>query len=529
MARLLPGAPCLPLLFACMAALFCAGAFSPETLKAEDAATGKAPTETTTEIVGVEATEARGALEIRIKGSRPLISTVYELPNPSRIIVDVAEAKLAQGFTSRLPDNGQITFATSEVADAIPPITRIAFTLDHPAPYTSAEAGNDVVLAIDGRTTPPAVTLEEDANATSDTQPDGKPTTKDQVGSLINQKKNIDGQLPVVNPLGTRTAGIGAGQPNQDAFNFSGYNKERITVEFQKMDLHNVFNFLRQISGVNIVVDEAVNGSLTLVLDDVPWDFALDIILNLKDLEKEERFNTLVIYPKGKGFAWPEQAKNSLTFEADSQLTEKETLVIQQQESLPLGVVEAKQQMGVARQAEKREDFETAVRVYEQALDKWPDNAKLSNKIASLYLVHLRQNAKALHYAKKALQAAPDNDSAALNAAIASANMQDRKGARQFFEQSVNAPKPSGEALLSFAVFNEEQREYASALMVLEKHDSLYGKDLNSMVATARLYDKLGQQSKANQAYQAVLRSGFGIPPDLEKYIKGRFALNQTM
>lgn len=107
--------------------------------------------------------------------------------------------------------------------------------------------------------------------------------------------------------------------------------------------------------------------------------------------------------------------------------------------------------------------------------------------------------------------------------------MQDRKGARQFFEQSVNAPKPSGEALLSFAVFNEEQREYASALMVLEKHDSLYGKDLNSMIATARLYDKMGQQSKANQAYQAVLRSGFGIPPDLEKYIKGRFALNQTM
>ena len=80
----------------------------------------------------------------------------------------------------------------------------------------------------------------------------------------------------------------------QDAFNFSGYNKERITVEFQKMDLHNVFNFLRQVSGVNIVVDESVQGSLTLVLDEVPWDFALDIILNLKDLEKEERFNTQI-------------------------------------------------------------------------------------------------------------------------------------------------------------------------------------------------------------------------------------------
>ena len=167
--------------------------------------------------------------------------------------------------------------------------------------------------------------------------------------------------------------------------------------------------------------------------------------------------------------------------------------------------------------------------MYEQALDKWPDNSKLANKIASLYLVQLRQNAKALHYAQKALQAAPDNDSAALNAAIASANMQDRKGARQYFEQSVNAPKPSREALLSFAVFSEEQRDYAGALKVLEKHNSLYGKDLTGMVATARIHDKMGQQAKATQAYQAILRSGFGIPPDLEKYIKGRIAMKQTM
>jgi type IV pilus assembly protein PilQ len=349
------------------------------------------------------------------------------------------------------------------------------------------------------------------------------------VGSLISQKKNIDSQLPVVNPLDTQAAAKGAARSSQDAFNFSGYNKERITVEFQKMDLHNVFNFLRQISGVNIVVDEAVKGSLTLVLDDVPWDFALDIILNLKDLEKEERFNTLVIYPKGKGFNWPQQATNNLSFEADEDLVEKETLVIQQQESLPVGVMEAKQQMGVAREAEKREDFETAVRVYEQALEKWPDNAKLANKIASIYLVQLRQNAKALHFAKKALQAAPDNDSAALNAAIASANMQDRKSARHYFEQSVNAQKPSREALLSFAVFNEEQRDFAAAITVLEQHDRLYGKDLNGMVATARIYDKMGQPAKATQAYQAIQRSGYSIPPDLEKYIKGRIAMKQTL
>ncbi len=526
MVRFFKGAQRTPLLFSCMVVLFCAGVFSSGPLRAEEAATPPPPAAAKeaapAEIVAVEAIEAGAGLEIRVKGSKPLISTVYELPNPPRIIVDVAEAKLAQAFTTRLPDNKQVTLATSEVADAKPPITRLEFTLGGAAPYTSTQEGNDVVLAITDRDASAAPPKEEAAAHEGSGD-------KDQVGSLISQKKNIDSQLPVVNPLDTQAAAKGAARSSQDAFNFSGYNKERITVEFQKMDLHNVFNFLRQISGVNIVVDEAVKGSLTLVLDDVPWDFALDIILNLKDLEKEERFNTLVIYPKGKGFNWPEQAKNNLSFEADEQLAEKETLVIQQQENLPVGVMEAKQQMGVAREAEKREDFETAVRVYEQALEKWPDNAKLANKIASIYLVQLRQNAKALHFAKKALQAAPDNDSAALNAAIASANMQDRKSARHYFEQSVNAQKPSREALLSFAVFNEEQRDYTGAISVLEKHDQLYGKDLNGMVATARIYDKMGQPAKATQAYQAIQRSGYSIPPDLEKYIKGRIAMKQTL
>ncbi len=268
MVRFFKGAQRTPLLFSCMVVLFCAGVFSSGPLRAEEAATPPPPAAAKeaapAEIVAVEAIEAGAGLEIRVKGSKPLISTVYELPNPPRIIVDVAEAKLAQAFTTRLPDNKQVTLATSEVADAKPPITRLEFTLGGAAPYTSTQEGNDVVLAITNRDASAPPPKEETAAAPND-QGD-----RDQVGSLISQKKSIDSQLPVVNPLDTQAAAKGTGRSSQDAFNFSGYNKERITVEFQKMDLHNVFNFLRQISGVNIVVDEAVKGSLTLVLDDVP-------------------------------------------------------------------------------------------------------------------------------------------------------------------------------------------------------------------------------------------------------------------
>jgi type IV pilus assembly protein PilQ len=63
----------------------------------------------------------------------------------------------------------------------------------------------------------------------------------------------------------------------------------------------------------------------------------------------------------------------------------------------------------------------------------------------------------------------------------------------------------------------------------MEKHDRLYGKDLNGMVATARIYDKMGHPAKATQTYQAIQRSGFSIPPDLEKYIKGRIAMKHSL
>lgn len=360
--------------------------------------------------------------------------------------------------------------------------------------------------------------------------------TGDQLTALISEKQNIESQLPKVNPLQEtaqteKEAGSAqdAAAAMKDAFSFSGYTKKRISVDFYKIDLHNVFRLLREVSGVNIVVDEAVKGSLTLALNDVPWDFALDIILNLKDLQKVERFNTLVILPKGKAFDWPQRAEDNLSFEPDTTVTAQEAIIIQQRQSMSKELIKAKQLIGQARKLEKKEEYESAIRRYEQALDLWPDNARLANRIASIYLVRLRQNAKAVYFAKKALKLDPDNSAAALNAAIGLANMQEYKEAQQYFDQSVSMEKPSSEALLSYAVFSEERKKYDGALKLLRKHDALYGQNLDSMVATARILDKMGKHEKAGEQYKAILLSGYRIPPDLAKYIQGRIALSQSM
>jgi type IV pilus assembly protein PilQ len=456
---------------------------------------------------------------LAIRGSTEPTYTIYELFKPSRVVVDVAEARVAGPDSISLPQDSGIEVAVKPIKDVTPPLTRFEFTLPQSYSFTTSQQGNDILITLENfNGGSKATTAPPEAQAS---------TTTESTQTLPHQ--SIESQLPEINPLEQPAAPTSAAASMQDTFNFSGYNKERITVDFYKIDLHNVFRLLREVSGANIVVDESVNGSLTLALNDVPWDFALDIILNLKDLQKEERFNTIVIHPKSKVFNWPERAEDNLSFEADEDMVVQESLIIQQKERIPPAVVEAKKLIAKGRKAEKRGDAETAVQLYEQALKKWPKNGRLANKIAAIYLVQLRQNAKAAYYADKALAVDPKNSSAALNAAIAHANMQENTLAQQYFDQSVSAGKPASAALLSYAAFCEQVGRYDAAVRLLIRHDQIYGPNLNSMISRARVLDKKGEHENATRVYQSILTAGFRVPPDLRKFINGRTTLSQSM
>jgi type IV pilus assembly protein PilQ len=64
------------------------------------------------------------------------------------------------------------------------------------------------------------------------------------------------------------------------------------------VDLHDFFRLVHEISGLNVVVDPSVKGTLTIVLDNVPWDQALDIVLRNNDLDKQLDGNVLRIATK---------------------------------------------------------------------------------------------------------------------------------------------------------------------------------------------------------------------------------------
>jgi type IV pilus assembly protein PilQ len=165
--------------------------------------------------------------------------------------------------------------------------------------------------------------------------------------------------------------------------------------------------------------------------------------------------------------------------------------------------------------------------LYEKAFDMWPENGKLAARVASLYLVHLGMNAKAVFYGKEALKIDENDQTSALYTAIGLANMKKNAEAQEYFDQAVSGKRPDSEALISYAMFSEENDSYLDALLLLARHEDQYGDSLDTMIARARIFDKEGNSEKAAAEYRAVLLSGYQLPADLTRYIKGRLVMEK--
>lgn len=81
----------------------------------------------------------------------------------------------------------------------------------------------------------------------------------------------------------------------QSSLNGPKYTGEPISVNLKDVDLKDFFRLIHEISGLNVVLDPNVHGTLTIVLDDVPWDQALDIVLKNNSLARQLEGNVLRI------------------------------------------------------------------------------------------------------------------------------------------------------------------------------------------------------------------------------------------
>src|SRR5207253_2764404 len=73
------------------------------------------------------------------------------------------------------------------------------------------------------------------------------------------------------------------------------YTGELISLDLKDYDMKDFFRLIHEISGLNVVLDPNVNGTVTLVLTDVPWDQALDVVLKNYQLGGQLQGNVLRI------------------------------------------------------------------------------------------------------------------------------------------------------------------------------------------------------------------------------------------
>jgi type IV pilus assembly protein PilQ len=100
-----------------------------------------------------------------------------------------------------------------------------------------------------------------------------------------------------------------------------GYNGEKLSLNFQNVEVRAVLQVIADFTGLNIITSDTVGGSLTLRLKDVPWDQALDIILQAKGLSKRKSGNVVLIAPSDEL-----ATKEKLALEASQQISELEAL-----------------------------------------------------------------------------------------------------------------------------------------------------------------------------------------------------------
>ena len=109
--------------------------------------------------------------------------------------------------------------------------------------------------------------------------------------------------------------------PNKLAQGNQGYRGEKLSLNFQNVEVRAVLQVIADFTGLNIITSDTVGGNLTLRLKDVPWDQALDIVMRAKGLDMRRNGNVVWIAPRDELLT-----KEKLELEQKSQIAELEPL-----------------------------------------------------------------------------------------------------------------------------------------------------------------------------------------------------------
>src|SRR5215471_17592780 len=291
------------------------------------------------------------AIRVEMKASGSVTPKLSTLDSPARVVVDLPETVMANGQTRIVVGTAGVRGVRIGMDGQSHPTTRVVVDLEKACAYelTPGPAGR-LVLTLHANTV--AQTSADPTTVTADAKPASKPASDNAAApnnfvfvepsyqaknETNNEAKNdaaadeptvraqeaaarfsdktavellpvsmhatpqaqsssapsqsSTGITPAVNLAAEQKAQMG----QQGASSGPHYTGEPISVNLKDVDLKDFFRLVHEISGLNVVLDPNVHGTLTIVLDDVPWDQALDIVLKNNDLARELEGNVLRI------------------------------------------------------------------------------------------------------------------------------------------------------------------------------------------------------------------------------------------
>jgi len=284
------------------------------------------------------------ATEVSITGSGLLTYHTLHLQNPDRLVLDFAGSHLStteKQIASNLDPVREI-----RLAQFTPEDSRVVIDLRQPARYNIKGDGSTVTIIFAGASSDaapntdsassaapkakstvsvitadnagvkpaviPAPAAALPANLTQSTSALATPVAQNAGETISATKAAAEGAAnaepavttapapmaaatPALAPVAMAPAPAGQAPAAAPPAKYSG---EPISVNLKDVDLRDFFRLIHEISGLNVVVDPGVKGTLTIVLDDVPWDQALDIVLRNNDLDKQLDGNVLRLATK---------------------------------------------------------------------------------------------------------------------------------------------------------------------------------------------------------------------------------------
>jgi len=291
-------------------------------------------------ISSVAITQAPQRAAVRVEGEGRLDVHAGRMQNPDRLVLDFAGARLAVQKTVIPGISAPVRGV--RIGQYRPDVARVVVDLTTATPYQISHDGDAVVIyfetpsttpvepvpsvtttlrqsektrpefryssasprlvagrsskdwkisaprfALPGELTQPSVTLASFGGKKEPVRPDS--TTQQAAAQQAVQQANTAATTMATSSATQAPAGA---VPAPAAGKYTG---EPISVNLKDVDLKDFFRLIHEISGLNVVLDPAVKGSLTIVLDEVPWDQALDIVMQNNSLDKQLNGNVLRI------------------------------------------------------------------------------------------------------------------------------------------------------------------------------------------------------------------------------------------